>query len=116
MTDGSKLYVTVNFAFNYNQGHLDHLVQFDILTQFFEHRNNLEGYIEDEEGARIEEGSEVDILTNRIYEAFDNKCIPELVVELLKEYEMYEILAEYHKPLCEEALKFKEELLAEAVV
>lgn len=115
MKEGHKLYVTAHFAFNYNESHYDHLMQFDILTQFFEHRNNLQGYVDDEDGPRIEKGSEVDILTDRLYNAFDVKNVPKIVEELLHEFEMYEILAEYTSPLDEEALKYKEELLTEKI-
>jgi len=113
MTDGEKLFVTANYAFNYNDGHYDHLFQFDILTQFFEHRNNLKGFVSDEEGDRVETDSEVDILMNDLYKGFDNKNIPEVVNEYLHRFKMYETLVEYNAPLGPEALQYKEELLKE---
>ena len=111
MTEGEKLFVTAHYAFNYDEGHFDHLIQFDILTQFFEHRNNLQGFISDEQGDRVEEYSEVAILMDSLYEAFDNRDIPGTVNRYLHEFEMYEILAQYNAPLSEEALKYKQELL-----
>jgi len=111
MTDGERLFVTAHYAFNYDESHYDHLFQFDILTQFFEHRNNLKGFISDEEGDRVEEGSEVAILINDLYEAFDNKNIPKVVNEYLHLFEMYTVLEEYNTPLGPEALQYKEELL-----
>lgn len=111
MTDGERLFVTTHYAFNYDESHYEHLFQFDVLTQFFEHRNNLKGYISDEEGARVEEGSEVDLLINDIYEAFDNRDIPGLVNDYLHKFEMYEILAQYNAPLSIEGEKYRDELL-----
>jgi len=111
MTDGEKLFVTVNYAFNYDGGIFDHIVQFDILTQFFEHRNNLEGFVSDEEGDRVEEYSEVAVLIDRLYQGFENKDIPDVVNSYLHKYQMYEILAEYNAPLSDEALKYKQQLL-----
>lgn len=111
MTDGEKLFVTAHYAFNYDGSHYEHIHQFDILTQFFEHRNGLEGYICDEDGPRVEEGSDVDILMNNIYKAFDIRDIPRLVEYYLKEFEMYQVLAEYNAPLSIEAQQYRDELL-----
>ena len=111
MKEGHKLFVTAHYAFNYDESHYDHLMQFDILTQFFEHRNNLQGYVDDEKGPRVEEGSDVAILIDALHKGFDNKDIPGVVDKYLHDFEMYEVLAEYHSPLEEEALKYKEELL-----
>lgn len=113
ITDGEKLFVTAHYSFNYNESQWDHLVQFDILTQFFEHRNGLEGYISDEKGDRIEQGSDIDILTTDLHNGFEDKSIPGVVEKYLHKFEMYEVLSDYFSPLGEEALKYKEELLAE---
>lgn len=110
MKDGHKLFITAHYAFNYDEGHYDHLMQFDILTQFFEHRNGLEGYIDDEDGPRVEEFSEVDTLMQRLYKGFDSRDVPRVVKQLLLEYEMYEILAEYDSPLEGEAILYREQL------
>lgn len=111
MKEGHKLFVTTNYAFNYDDSYFAHLTQFDILTQFFEHRNNLQGFISDEEGDRVEEYSDVAILMDDLYEGFDNRDIPRVVNKYLHKFEMYEILAEYNSPLEGEALIFKEQLL-----
>lgn len=111
MKDGHRLYVTAHYAFNYDDEKLAHMYPFDALTQFFEKRMNLRGFISDEEGDRLEEGSEVDILIESLYEAFDNRDIPGLIERLLHDYEMYEILAEYHSPLEGAALDFKNDLV-----
>lgn len=111
MKEGQKLFVTVHHAFNYNESQWDHLPQFDILTQFFEHRNNLKGYVSDDKGDRIEEGSDVAILVDNLYKSFDEKNIPKFVEKCLHDFEMYEILSEYHSPLEPEAIQYKEELL-----
>jgi len=111
MTEGIKLYVTVKYAFNYELTLWDHLVQFDILTQFFEKRNNLQGFISDEEGDRIEENSEVAILVDCLYDSFRTKNVYEVVEQLLLDYEMYEILAEFTSELCEKAKTYKQQLL-----
>lgn len=111
MTDGERLFLTANYAFNYEAEQFDHLMEFDILTQFFEHRNNLEGFVSDEEGDRIEEYSEVAILLDSFYEAFDNKNIPGVVNKHLHHFEMYEVLAEYNSPLSKEGEELKKELL-----
>lgn len=97
MTDGKKLFITVHDFFDYNKSHWEHIQQFDILTQFFEHRNNLEGYVPDNSGGKIILGSEVDLLTTALYEAFDAKNIPGVVEKYLHKFEMYEVLAEYTK-------------------
>lgn len=112
MKVGHKLFVTVNYGFDYSKGQLHHLLIFDILTQFFEHRNNLKGFIEDEEGPKLVEGSEVAGILDSFYEGFDNKNVPKVVEDYLLEFEMYEVLAEYHSPLEGEAIAYKEELLA----
>lgn len=111
ITDGHKLFLTAHYAFKYNESYYTHLMQFDVLEQFFEHRNNMEGYISDEKGDYIRQYSEVDILMEDLYEGFGNKNIPEVVERYLHKFEMYEVLAEYHKPLSVEALIHKEELL-----
>lgn len=113
MTDGEKLFVTVNYGFNYDESHFEHLFQFDILTQFFEHRNNLEGFVSDEDGDRIEDYSEVALLVDDIHKAFDNRDIPGIVIKYLHDFEMYEILAEYNAPLSPQGLKYRDELLTE---
>lgn len=115
MTEGHKLYLTAHFAFNYDESQFNHLVQFDILTQFFEKRNNLQGFIDDEDGPRIEEYSDVAILMDALYEGFDNRDVPKVVEGYLLKFEMYTTLVEYHAPLDEEALKYKEELLTELI-
>lgn len=110
MTEGEKLYITAHYGFDYNNSYYDNLIQFDILTQFFEHRNNLQGFISDEQGDRIEEYSEVAILMDSLYEAFDNRDIPGTVNRYLHEFEMYEVLKDYSEPTSIEGLLFKEEL------
>lgn len=110
MTDGHKLFLTVEYSFDYDRSHFYHLAAFDCIAQFFEHRNNLEGYIDDEKGARIEEYSELSDFHDQMYWAFENRNIKGFVKDKLLEYEMYEVLAEYDKPLCSEALKIKKEL------
>lgn len=113
MTDGHKIFLTAHYAFNYNESHYDHLEEFDVITQFFEHRNNLEGIVEDEYGLRIEEYSDIAIITDSLYEGFENKNIPKVVEKYLHMYEMYEVLAEYVAPLTKEALNYKQELILE---
>ena len=115
MKEGHKLFITAYYAFKYDDSHYEHIMQFDILTQFFEHRNNLKGYINDEDGPRVEEGSDVAILMDDLYKGFENHNIPEVVEKYLHEYEMYEVLAEYNSPLSEEALNYKKELLTQEV-
>jgi hypothetical protein len=110
MKDGHKLFITANYAFNYSDHILNHLNEFDVITQFFEHRNNLQGYVEDEEGPRIEEGSDIDILVGQLYAAFDNDSVAAKVEGLLLQYEMYEVLAEYHSPLDSEAIDLRDKL------
>tara|TARA_R110000868_G_scaffold74337_13_gene215067 strand:+ start:41232 stop:41585 length:354 start_codon:yes stop_codon:yes gene_type:complete len=113
MKDGQKLFVTANYGFDYNRGHLDHLVTFDILTQFFEHRNNLKGFVKDEDGdMHIAEGSEVSILIDALYRGFDEKNVPKVVETYLLKFEMYTTLSEYHAPLEGEAITYREELLS----
>ena len=111
MKEGHKLYVTAHYSFSYDDSMWNHLTQFDILTQFFEHRNNLEGFVEDEEGPRVEENSEVSILIDDLHKGFEDRNIPGVVEKYLLKFEMYEILSEYHSPLEGEALEYKEELL-----
>jgi len=113
MNDGEKLYITAHYAFNYEDSQLKHLMQFDILTQFFEHRNNLKGFINDEKGARVVVGSEIAVLMDSLYEAFDNKDIPGLVKKYLLAYEMYHTLVDFHEPLSIEGLALKKELQEE---
>lgn len=111
MKEGQKLFVTAHYAFNYDESLFKHLRQFDILTQFFEHRNGLEGFISDEDGDRVEEFSEVANLLDNLYEAFENRDVPKLVKKYLIEFEMYEILAEYESPLEGEAILYRDQLL-----
>ena len=112
INEGKRLFVTSKYAFNYSGSHLGHMVQFEILSQFFEHRNGLEGYVSDEDGGRIEEGSDIDILLSGLYEAFDNKRMPEAVKEILLHYEMYEILKDYNEDdLCPSLTEFKQNLI-----
>jgi len=111
MTDGHKLFITVNYGFDYSKSKMSHLQEFDILTQFFEHRNNLKGYIDDEDGARFEKGSDTDYLVDYLYSAFDSRKLRAKVGALLLHYEMYEVLAEYHSPLDSEGIKLRDELI-----
>jgi hypothetical protein len=110
MIDAHKLFLTVEYSFDYTKSHFHHLAAFDCILQFFEHRNNIKGYIDDEKGARIEEYSELAILNDQMYFAFENKNIKGFVMENLLKYEMYEILAQYNEPLYGKALKIKKEL------
>ena len=86
------------------------MAAFDCIAQFFEHRNNIEGYIDDEKGPRIEEYSELSIFHDQMYESFENKDIRGFVKKKLLEYEMFEVLMDYDKPLYGVALKLKKEL------
>lgn len=110
ITDGHKLFLTVEYSFDYSKSHFYHIAAFDCILQFFEHRNKIEGYIDDDKGARIEVGSDLCIFNDEMYLAFENKDIKGFVKNKLLEYEMYEVLAEYYKPLKGKALEIKKEL------
>jgi uncharacterized protein YutD len=111
LTEGSKLYITANYAFDYNKGVVSHLYQLDIITQWFENKLNLKGFVSDEEGDRVEDESDVSNLMDALYEGFFRGDIPSVVIKYLLDYELYEILAEYHAPIVGEALKYKTELI-----
>lgn len=108
MTNGERLFLTCNYGFKYDKGHATNFRCIDFVTQFFEHRNNLEGYISDEEGERIEENSELSVIIDRLYRGIDDRNIPQVVETMLHEFEMYETLSEYHAPLSEEGQEHKE--------
>ena len=78
---------------------MTHIAAFDCILQFFEHRNNIEGYIDDKKGSHIEEYSELAVLNNQMYWAFEKKDIKGFVKDTLLKYEMYEVLSEYEN-LC----------------
>ena len=112
MKQGHKLFITANYGFDYNKGIVGNILTFDILTQFFEHNNNLEGFVDSEEGLHIEDGSPVAILVDTLYRSFDERSIPSTIEKLLLDFEMYEVLIEYKSPLDEEGLAYKEQLLS----
>lgn len=107
MTVGNSLYLTANYAFNYSKSELAHLEVFDRIVQFFEKEIGLEGFKE----YHIEEGSDVDILFDNLYDGFFNKDIDSVVRRYLVEFELYEILADYKEPVCEEGLELKRNLI-----
>ncbi|MFT6125730.1 MAG: hypothetical protein ACJAVA_000171 [Flavobacteriaceae bacterium] len=110
MTDGHKLFLTVGYSFDYTKSHFHHIAAFDCISQFFEHRNNIKGYIDDEKGPRVEEGSDLAIFYDEMYESFDNGDIGSFVKNKLLEYEMYEVLQQLNEPLYGKALELKKEL------
>lgn len=108
MSEGERLFLTCHYGLRYDLGHLGNLSCIDFISQFFEYRNNLKGYISDKDGDRIEENSELSNLIDRLYKAIDDKDIPKVVEDILHEYEMYETLKEYFSPLSKEGEKHKE--------
>lgn len=110
MTDGHKLFLTVKYSFDYEKSHFYHISAFDCISQFFEHRNDIKGYIDDDKGPRVEEGSDLATFYDEMYLAFDNKDIGGFVKSKLLEYEMYEVVQQLNEPLYGKALKLKEEL------
>jgi hypothetical protein len=114
MKEGELLYLRAQYGFDYDRSHYYNVNRFEILTQFFKNKG-LKGFINNDlQGTGIEEGSELDITLSKLYNAFDEKNIGEVVKEILLEYEMYEILTHYKDPQSEEGKELKKMLLNES--
>lgn len=101
MNKGQELLALSKHGLNYNKRylHIPNLRAICNIHAIIEEEAELEGYISDDNGSRIEKESETDLLLERLDGAFEKRDVYNQVIKELKKYELYQLLADMEKPL-----------------